>query len=254
MYKDYSIFRQVMEGQVTIEEYLFGSDGNHSTILRNLINQLRTDYMPFRDHYTMPTRESPLFLTGHPKRPLPLDAFLVIEDNDLLDTLGFSDKDILRSQLNPLPSYKGLWLLRHADLLSRRFWRFNQKDDLEEVIWYYQNAVSLFPQTHYHFLEAILGLCSSVYQRFQLLGHLDDLTELLRYLNTEKNLDLESLLTPFKVKLPFTEASRKSIEQIRKFVPEFAEFGEFFEGLVPDVYVMSPLNVTLSNYKLSHIS
>ena len=116
MYKDYSTFCQVMEGQVTIEEYLFGSDGNHS--LRNLIDQLRTDYMPFYDQYTMPTRESPLFLTGHPKRSLPLDAFLVTEENDLLDTLGFSDKHILHSQLNALPSDKGLCTVDEKDMVN----------------------------------------------------------------------------------------------------------------------------------------
>ena len=77
----------------------------------------------------------------------------------------------------------------------------DQKDDLEEAIWYYEEALSLLPQTQFHFLEAILGFCSCVYQRFQLLGHLDDLKKLLEYLHTEQNLNLESLLAPVKVQL-----------------------------------------------------
>ena len=212
-----------MEGQVTVEEYLFGSNENHSTILRNLINQLRSDYMPFCNQYTMLIRETSLFLTGHPQR-LPLDALL---DNYFLETLAFSNTHFVRRHLDALfPSDKGPWLLRLADILSRRFWRLNQKDDLEEAIWYYQKAVSLLPQTHYHFLEAILGLCSSVYQRFRLLGHLDDLKKLLDYLHIEQNLDLESLLTPVKARLLLNQEIRNSTQQIRRLNEELAMRGE----------------------------
>ena len=110
----------------------------------------------------------------------------------------------LRSQLNALPPDdrdKGTWLLRLADGLSRRFCQSYQKDNLEEAIWYYEQALSLLPQTNYHFLEAILGFCFCVYQRFQLLGHLDDLKKLLKHLHTEQNLNLESLLAPVKAQL-----------------------------------------------------
>ena len=74
----------------------------------------------------------------------------------------------------------------------------NQKDDFEEAIWYYEEALLLLPQTHYHFLEAI---CSCVYQRFQLLGHLDDLKKLLEHLHSEHNLNLEALLSPVEAQL-----------------------------------------------------
>ena len=152
----------------------------------------------------MPANETPHFLKGHPKRLLSLDDLMDIRLENFQSLLEHRYIHRLRSQLNTLPQDdpdKGTWLLRLADILSRRFWQLNQKDDLEEAIWYYEGALSLLPQTHYHFLEAILGFCSCVYQRFQLLGHLDDLKKLLEHLHTEHNLNLESLLTPVKVQL-----------------------------------------------------
>ena len=160
--------------------------------------------MPFCDQYTMPAKETPRFLKGHPKRLLSLDDLVDIHLANFQSVLEHQYIHRLRSQLNALlpdDPDKGTWLLRLADVLSRRFWQLDQKDDLEEAIWYYQEALSLLPQTHYHFLEAILGVCSCVYQRFQLLGHLDDLKKLLEYLHTEQNLNLESLLIPVKAQL-----------------------------------------------------
>ena len=152
----------------------------------------------------MPAIETPYFLKGHPKRLLSLDDIMDIRLERFQSLLEHRYIHRVRSQLNALPSDdpdKGTWLLRLADVLSRRFWQLNQKDDLEEAIWYYEGALSLLPQTHYHSLEAILGFCSCVYQRFQLLGHIDDIKKLLEHLQTECNLDLESLLTPVKVQL-----------------------------------------------------
>ena len=174
-------------------------------LLRKLINQLRSDYIPFCDQYdTMSAKEIPKFLMGHPRRLLSLDDLVDIRLTNFQSLLEHHHIHRLRSQLNVLPPDdpdKGIWLLRLADVLSRRFWQLNQKDDLEEAIWYYKEALSLLPQTHYHFLEAILGFCSCVHQRFQLLGHLDDLERLLEHLHIEDNLDIESLLTPVKARL-----------------------------------------------------
>ena len=170
-------------------------------LLRYLIDQLQSDYMPFRDQYA---KETPKFLKGHPKRLLSLDDLVDIRLANFQSVLEHHNIHRLRSQLNTLPPDdpdKGACLLRLADVLSRRFWQLNQKDDLEDAIWYYEKALSLLPQTHYHFLEATLGFCSCVYQRFQLLGHLDDLKKLLKHLHTEHNLNLDSLLTPIKARL-----------------------------------------------------
>ncbi|KAF8802236.1 hypothetical protein BYT27DRAFT_7113113 [Phlegmacium glaucopus] len=112
--------------------------------------------------------------------------------------------DSVRSELNALPPQhpdKGIWLLRLADALSRRFWQLNQKDDLEEAIWYYQEALSLLPYTHYHFLEAILGLCSSVYHRLRLLGQQEDSRKLLVHIEAQGKLNFDSLLRPVKAQL-----------------------------------------------------
>ena len=146
-------------------------------LLRNLIYQFQSDYMPFCDQYIRPAKEALHFLKGHPKRLLSLDDLVDIHLENFQSLLKHRYIHRLRSQLNALPPddpNKSTWLLRLADILSRRFWQFDQKDDLEEAIWYYEEALSLLPQTHYHFLEAIMGFCSCVYQRFQLLGHLDD--------------------------------------------------------------------------------
>ena len=154
----------------------------------------------------MPAIEIPDFLTGHPKRFLSLDDLVDIRLASFQSLLEHHNIHRLRSQLNALPPDdpdKGIWLLRLADVLSRRFWQLNQKDDLEEAIWYYKETLSLLPQTDYHFLEAILGFCSCVYQRFQLLGHLDDLNKLLEHLHIEHNLNAESLLTPVKAWLQY---------------------------------------------------
>ena len=202
--EELSIIEQIDGGQITLELYLFESSESHSILLRNLINQLRSDYIPFCDKYTIPAKETPYFLAGHPKRPLSLDDLVDIRLSRFQSLLEHHNIHILRGQLNALPPDdpdKGIWLLRLADVLSRRYWRLDQKDDLEEAIWYYQEALSLLPQTHYHFLEAILGFCSCVYQRFQLLGHLDDLKKLFEHLHTEHNLHLESNLTPVKIQL-----------------------------------------------------
>ena len=195
-------------------------------LLRNLINQLRSDYIPFCDQYATPAIEIPDFLTGHPKRLLSLDDLVDIRLANFQSLLEHHHIHRLRSQLNALPPDdpdKGIWLLRLADALSRRFWQLNQKDDLEEAIWYYKEALSLLPQTHYHYLEAILGFCSCVYQRFQLLGHLDDLKKLLEHLHTEHNLNAESLLTPVKAQLqPRSQQVAHKFsdsEEMSQFVP-----------------------------------
>ena len=157
--------------------------------------------MPFRDQYNIPAGE--IFLKGHPQRLLSLDDFAGIWQGKI-KSLPHLRIYRVRSGLNALQPQdpdKGIGLLRLADALSRRFWQLNQRDDVEEAIWYYEEAVSLLPKTHYHFLEAILGLCSSLYQRFRLLGHLDDLKKLLGHLQTEHSLDLESLLAPVKAQL-----------------------------------------------------
>ena len=197
-------------------------------LLDNLIDELRSDYTPFRDQYAMSTKENPNFLTGHPKRLLSLDDLVDIRLSNFQSLQEHHHIHYLRSQLNALPPDdpdKGTWLLRLADVLSRRFWTLDQKDDLEEAIWYYEEALSLLPQTHYHFLEAILGFCSCVYERFQLLGHLEDLKKLLEHLHIEHNLNLESLLTHVKAQLQprpqqlTHKFSDSDSEEMPQFVP-----------------------------------
>ena len=194
-------------------------------LLRYLISWLRLNYMPFRDQYTMPARATPHFLEGHPIRLLSIGDLVDIRSKNFKSLLEHRYIHRLRSQLNALrpdDPDKGTWLLRLAEVLSRRFRQLNQKDDLEEAIWYYEEALSLLPETHYHFLEAILGFCSCVYQRFQMLGHLDDLKKLLEHLHIEQNLNLESLLAPVKAQLqPRPRPTHKlSVKELSLNVPK----------------------------------
>jgi len=87
------------------------------------------------------------------------------------------------------PVDKGTWLLR------RCFKKILAVDLKEEAIWYYKEAFLCCRKLH--FVEAILGLCSSLYQRFQLLGLRDDLKKFLDHLYAQHNLDFE-LLTHVK--------------------------------------------------------
>jgi hypothetical protein len=96
----------------------------------------------------MPAKDTPHFLKGHPKRLLSLDDLVDIRLANFQSLLEHHYIHGIRSQLNALSPDnpdKGTWLLRLADVLSRRFWQLNQKDDLEEAIWYYQGALSLLP-------------------------------------------------------------------------------------------------------------
>lgn len=143
----------------------------------------------------------PSFLTGHPQRPMSLDELLKICNGGFHFTERQSILS-LRAELNLLPSEhanRPSCLLRLADALSRRFYQWDQRDDLEEAIWFYQEALSLLPNSHYHYLETLLGLCSSIYQRY-LLGDADDLQNLLRYLDLQYDVlnQQRSLLAPIQ--------------------------------------------------------
>lgn len=221
--EEVKIIESIKDGRVTLDQYLFGfhADGNsdHCLRLRALCNALRsgsTNLIP----------ESS-FLIGHPQRPLSLD--------ELCDR-GFHDGSIqrrsivsLRAELSSQPADRSSCLLRLADALSRRFSQWAQKDDLEEAIWSYEEALSLIPNSHYQYLETLLGLCSSLYQRFCLMGHAHDFQNLLRYLELECDvLDrCPSLLAP-------VEASLKKLCQDSGFSEDPESDGTRDDFAIPD--------------------
>jgi hypothetical protein len=191
------IIESIKDGRLTLDQYFFGfhadGDSDHCLRLRALCNALRSGS-------TNPIPESS-FLIGHPQRPLSLDELC---DGDFHEG-SIQRRSIvsLRAELSSQPADRSSCLLRLADALSRRFSQWAQKEDLEEAIWSYKEALSLIPNSHYQYLETLLGLCSSLYQRFCLLGHAHDLQNLLRYLELEYNvLDrCPSLLAPVEARL-----------------------------------------------------
>ena len=71
------------------------------------------------------------------------------------------------------------------------------------AIWSYEEALSLIPNSHYYYLETLLGLCCSLFQRYHLLGHIDDLNKHLLYLDLQCDVlyRKRSLLTLVDVQL-----------------------------------------------------
>ena len=115
------------------------------------------------------------FLSAHPERPLSLDELSNVFEGDHHEHSPIHHQSIisLRAKLSLPPTPQAdlsSSFLQLADALSRRFLQWAQKDDLEEAIWSYEEALSLIPNSHYHYLEALLGLCSSLYQQYYLLG------------------------------------------------------------------------------------
>ena len=172
-----TLIESIKDGKLTLDQYLFGSQDDHRFRLQYLCTALRSGST---------NQPISMSLAGHPERPLSLDELLKICNGDFhverqsILTLG--------AELNLLPSdhaNRSSCLLRLADALFRRFHKWDQRDDLEEAIWSYEEALSLLPKSHYEYLETLLGLCSSIYHRFYLLRHDDDLKKLLRYLDLE---------------------------------------------------------------------
>ena len=185
------------------------------------------------------------FLSAHPERPLSLDELSNAFEGDHHVHISIPRQSIisLRAKLSSLPTRhaeRSSSFLRLGDALLRRFSQWAQKDDLEEAIWSYEEALSLIPNSHYHYLEALLGLCSSLFQRYYLLGHADDLHNLLLHLDLQRDVfnGQRSLLAPLEVPLcrpspilDVTSITHSRVFQLR-LVPTLACFTQLLDKLV----------------------
>jgi hypothetical protein len=174
------LVESIKDGRFTLDQYLFGFQGDQCQRLEDLCNALRSGL-------ANGSISKSSFSIGHPERPLSLDEILKICNGDfhVQERQSISS---LRAELTSLPPQRAdrsNCLLRLADALSRRFSQWAQTDDLEEAISSYEALLSLIPNFHYQYLEALLGLCSSLYQHFYLLDQADDLKNLLRYLELQ---------------------------------------------------------------------
>ena len=160
------------------------------------------------------------FLSIHPERPLSLDELLNHFEGDI-----HGQGSIHRQSITSLRAKLSLLLTRHVDrsssllhlgdALLRRFSQWTQKDDLEEAIWSYKEALSLIPNSHYYYLEALLGLCSSLYQRYYLLGHADDLKNLLSYLDLQCDILNRQRLLLAPAEVQFCSESPSALDIVR---------------------------------------
>ena len=213
------LIESVKDGRFRLDQYLFGFHEDRHLRLQDLCNMLRSGS-------TNQSMSMDSFLSAHPERPLSLDELLNIFKGDVHVQGSIHRQSIisLRAKLSLLPTRhadrSGI-LLRLGDALLRRFSEWAQKDDLEEAIWSYKEVLSLTPKSHYHYLEALLGLCSSLYHRCYLLGHADDLKNLLLYLNLQCDIFHRQrlLLAPVEVQLcpPSPILDVTSIAQSRAF-------------------------------------
>jgi hypothetical protein len=141
-----ALIESIKDGRLTLDQYLFGSQDDHCLCL-----------------------------------PLSLDELL-------METLMWSVNQY--AVYMPNLSYSHLTMPIERAIFSAsnahpRDFANGIRGDLDRAIWSYEQALSLLPKGHYRYLETLLGLCSSIYQRFYLLRRADDLKNLRRYLDLQ---------------------------------------------------------------------
>jgi hypothetical protein len=245
------IIESLKDGRLRLDQYLFGLHDDRCLRLQNLCDMLRSG--PTNQPIPMDS-----FLSIHPERPLSLDELLNAFEGDhhIHDSIHRESITSLRAKLSLLPTRhtdRSSSFLRLGDALLRRFSHWAQKEDLEEAIWAYEEALSLISNSHYYYLEALLGLCSSLYQRYYLLGHADDRKNLLFCLELQCDVlnRQRSLLAPVEVQLcrPSLDIDVTSIAQFRAFqfapgshnnipYPALGHGGLLYAYPVPSLYLL----------------
>jgi len=173
-----------------IQLYLFGSTGNRNNLLKDLISEISQSTLAFE--LGQPSQIT--FLPGHPKRLLTVDEILAIQEANLAidDVLDGPGDEIFYalSDDNAVPFGQ----LGHY--FMKRFWRFKEALDLDEAIRYYEEALFMLHANDYHYIEALLGLCTGFYHRHRLFGKRTDLQQLLKHLHMQRSIDLEVISWP----------------------------------------------------------
>ena len=197
-----------LENGASLEKYLLGRKGplfgskdfRRPHYLSRLITKLES-------HGSVPAIELNTHLqplVGHPKRLLSLDQMTALREKQLTiaDIINESVNN-LQDELSHASGETAPGIIRKlAHLFLKRYWRFRRREDLDGAIWYNGLALSLTQENTYHHLESLLGLCSALYDRCQLLGLDEDYQNLLACLKVQRralddNSLLESTLTKF---------------------------------------------------------
>ncbi|CAA7270469.1 unnamed protein product [Cyclocybe aegerita] len=185
------------DGSTTIEAYLFGLNrtSNRKEFLDELIMDLSSVSLNSWNDLSEPETGG---LQGHPDRPLSLHEIAEHKHGNLslLPTFTQSIRTI-RTALESLPmehAQKPAVMCFLADLFFQRYRRLSLRDDLDEAICYYEEALELNQMEEYTHLEILLGLCSALYRRLRSFGDPQDIENLRLRLQEQGRLDFDKIL------------------------------------------------------------
>ncbi|KAJ3511904.1 hypothetical protein NLJ89_g3841 [Agrocybe chaxingu] len=169
--------------------------------LFDLIDGLNSSFPPHLSFHDPADQIKLACLPRHPNRLLTIDEILDLRGTLRMDVILNESMSSLRRQLDLLPQAhtdrpKVMRKLAHS-LLKR----FSLRDDLDESIWYLQHALKLKFDYEYQRLEVLLHLSSALFQRIQLLGQRQDITELFACLQQQLAIDFDHALRSVKKRL-----------------------------------------------------
>lgn len=173
----------------SIESYLFGSpstEGGRSSALKNLTNTLGLTLNS--------QRLRTLYLENHPRRPFLIDdlLFALRIRNPTQETIDYDDP--LSSKFRRLSLDEAL-----ANSLLNRSVDFDDKDSVDEAIFYYRKAEAHVQYGTYQHLEIVLGLCNAFYRRMHYrldvgIQPEEEIKNLEHYLEIQSELDHSAIL------------------------------------------------------------
>uniref|UniRef100_A0A8H7XWW5 Uncharacterized protein n=1 Tax=Psilocybe cubensis TaxID=181762 RepID=A0A8H7XWW5_PSICU len=190
-----------------LEGMLYESHNNFADALQNLLEEISTMEPEVELRWQTNDASHRAFLEVHPRSYLCLD--------DIIRSIKVSRATSLPIQLAPLETIQDLrdrfhtystsfvvesqisLLLKLANSLLNRYLNLHQSDDLDQAIFYYEEAyTSWSPIQSYQQVEALLGLCSSHYWRLLLTHKVDDLIALIKLIEAQSNIDRVQLTVP----------------------------------------------------------
>lgn len=205
----------MVDNKLTLREYIKSQSSSTASLsivgaLENLLVRTSSgslEVTPRPGSTLLNNRTQKAHLEGHPHRLVSLDEII----HSVRISLSKADSlpiqlilpetiPILRARLSTYSTSIVVecqvpYLLKLAHALFGRYLQNQQRDDLDEAICYYEEAsTSMTPIASYRHVEALLGLCFSLYQRLHLTGRFEDLVDLVKGLEAQADIDYAELL------------------------------------------------------------
>ncbi|KAF9051943.1 hypothetical protein BJ165DRAFT_1451951 [Panaeolus papilionaceus] len=146
-----------------------------------------------------PTFDTLQQLDYHPTRPVTVEVLVQVFKGEITAREAYDRNSIgelrktLQSAGDDEDSTQKI-LRKLANALLNRALEFNDKDSVEEAIFYYQHLEPSTSTESIEYLELILGFCTAHYFRHQLLRMRDDLDSLFKYLDIQSSHDFGAML------------------------------------------------------------